>query len=197
MAISASDVAELRKQTGAGLMDAKRALEEAKGDASKATEALRIKGLAKAGKRSGRTAAEGVVTTYTHGDRIGVLVELNCETDFVARNSEFKDLAHELALQVAASHPRYLSPEEVPAAEIEEEERLARSQAEAAGKPAAALEQIVKGQIGKFYSEHCLLNQVYVKDPSKTVGDLITGAATKLGEKIEVRRFARFELAEG
>lgn len=194
--ISASEVAELRKRTGAGLMDAKKALEVAGGDMDKALEELRVKGLAKAASKQSRTADQGLVVAYTHGGRIGALVELNCETDFVARNAEFQQLAKELAMQIAATSPEYLAPEDVPAALVAKEEKLAREEAKQAGKPEAALEQIVKGKLGKFYSERCLLLQPHIKDSSKTIETLLAEATAKLGEKISIRRFSRIELSK-
>jgi elongation factor Ts len=192
--ISASDVAALRSRTGAGLMDAKRALEEAAGDMDRATELLRIKGLAKATSKQDRVAAEGLIVAYTHSGRIGAMIELNCETDFVARGEDFTTLARELAMQVAASAPLYLSPEDIPTEELERERSLARAEAEASGKPASALEQIVEGRLGKFYEEHCLLKQPYIKDPKRSVETLIGETSGRLGEKLELTRFARFEL---
>lgn len=194
--ISAKDVAELRARTGAGLMDAKRALEEAGGDFDKAVQALRVKGLAKAGSKQSRTAAEGLVVTYSHAGRIGAMIELNCETDFVARGEDFATLARELAMQVAASAPEYLSAEEVPAEVKERERALALEEARAAGKPEAALEQIAEGRLEKFLSERCLLSQPYIKDPSQSVEVLIGEVSGKLGEKLELSRFARFELGQ-
>lgn len=192
--ISAQEVAELRARTGAGLMDAKRALEDSGGNFDKAVEALRVKGLAKAESKQSRTAREGLVATYNHGGRIGAMIELNCETDFVARGEDFASLARELAMQVAASAPEYLSAEEVPPEIAERERSLAREEARATGKPEAALEQISEGRFGKFLSERCLLSQPYIKDPSKSIETLIGEASGKLGEKIELSRFARFEL---
>lgn len=194
--ISAKDVADLRARTGAGLMDAKRALEEAGGDFDKAVQVLRVKGLAKAESKQSRTAAEGLVVTYSHAGRIGAMVELGCETDFVARGEDFGALARELAMQVAASAPEYLSVDEVPA-EIKDRERsLALEEARGAGKPEAALKQIAEGRLEKFLSERCLLSQPYIKDPSKSVETLIGEVSGKLGEKVELSRFARFELGQ-
>jgi elongation factor Ts len=192
--ISAQQVAELRARTGAGMMDAKHALEEADGDLDQAIEKLRIKGLARAESKQGRTAAEGLVVSYTHAGRIGTLVELLCETDFVARGEDFTALAKELAMQVAASSPEYLSPEEVPTEIAERERSLALEEARAAGKPEAALERIAAGRLEKFYAERCLLKQPYIKDPAKSVESLIAEVSGKLGEKIELGRFSRIEL---
>lgn len=194
--ISAKDVALLRARTGAGLMDAKRALEEAGGDFDKAVQSLRVKGLAKAESKQSRTATEGLVVTYSHAGRIGAMIELNCETDFVARGEDFAALARELAMQVAASAPEYLSAEEVPAEVKERERALALEEARRAGKPEAALDQIAEGRLEKFLSERCLLSQPYIKDPSRSVEVLIGEVSGKLGEKLELSRFARFELGQ-
>jgi elongation factor Ts len=192
MAVSAQQVKELREQTGAGMMDCKRALEEADGDREKARMILREKGLAKAVAKGARQASEGAIVPYVHGDgRIGVLVELACETDFVARNAEFRELAKEIAMQVAAMSPRVVAPEDLAEEVLEAERRLYRQQA--ADKPDAVRERIVEGKLEKFYQEVCLLSQPYVRDDSRTVGDIVKDAIAKLGENIEVRRFVRIE----
>jgi len=195
--ITAGLVRDLRERTGAGMMDCKKALSEVGGDIEKATVFLREKGLAAAAKRAGRSAAEGQVASYIHaGGKIGVLVEVNCETDFVARTDDFTDLVKELAMQVAAANPRYLKREEVPAEVVEQERGIFKTQAAESGKPEQVLDKIVNGKIEKFYSEICLLEQPYIKDPDKKVGDLVTDAISKMGENLVVRRFARFQLGD-
>ncbi|HIY78327.1 MAG TPA: translation elongation factor Ts [Candidatus Borkfalkia excrementavium] len=198
MAITASDVNELRQKTGVGMMDCKKALTEANGDMDKAIEILREKGMAAAAKKAGRIAAEGVVDSYIHmGGKVGVLVEVNCETDFVARGDQFKALVHDIALQIAASKPTYITKEEVPESVLDEEKKILKIQAMNEGKPEAIAEKMVQGRIKKYYEDFCLLEQPFVKDPSKTIGQLITEAVAAIGEKITVRRFARFEMGEG
>jgi len=195
--ISAEAVKELRNRTGAGMMDCKRALEETGGDIEKAIEILRMKGLAAAAKKAGRVAKEGLVHAYIHGGgRIGVLIEVNCETDFVARTEEFKDLVHNLAMQVAAARPEYVKREDVPEEVIEREKSILRAQALNEGKPEKVVEKIVSGRLEKFFQENCLLEQPYIKDPERKVKVLIAEKIAKLGENIEVRRFARFEVGE-
>jgi elongation factor Ts len=195
MAIPAKDVKALRDKTGAGMMDCKRALTEAGGDVDKAMAVLREKGLAKAREKSARTMSEGVIVSYLHGNgRIGVLVELGCETDFVARNEEFQGLARELAMQVAASKPLYVSPEDVPADVIEAEKAIYRSQV--ADKPQQIQDKIIEGKLGKYYEEVCLIRQPYIRDDSKKVEDLIRETIAKAGENMTVRRFVRMELGE-
>lgn len=195
--ISSAMVRELRERTGAGMMDCKKALSQVGGDVDKALVFLREKGLAAAAKRSSRTAAEGAVGSYIHaGGKIGVLMEINCETDFVARTDDFQNLVRELAMQVAAANPRYLRREEVPADVLEQEKSIFRTQAAESGKPEQVIEKIVNGKIEKFFAEICLLEQVYIKDPDKKVGDLVTEAVSKMGENLVVRRFARFQLGE-
>jgi len=195
--IDAAQVKKLRDLTGAGMMDCKRALEEANGDLDKAVEILRKKGLAQAARRAGRAAGEGIVESYIHaGGRIGVLVELNCETDFVARTEEFHSLAHDIAMQVAASSPQYVSKEDVPEAVLAKEREILLAQAENSGKPAAVLEKLVAGRLEKFYQEVCLLEQPFIRDPKKTVKDLVLEHVARLGENITVRRFARFAVGE-
>ena len=195
---TASDVMNLRQQTGAGMMDCKKALTETNGDMEKAVEFLREKGIATAAKKAGRIAAEGVVDSYIHmGGKVGVLVEVNCETDFVARGEKFKELVHDVALQIAAAKPLYVSREEVPAETIEKEKEILRVQAINEGKPAAIAEKMVEGRIKKYYEDFCLLDQKFVKDPEKTVSDIIVEATAQIGEKISVRRFVRYEMGEG
>jgi elongation factor Ts len=190
-------VRELRDRTGAGMMDCKKALSQVGGDVDKALVFLREKGLAAAAKRASRTAAEGAVGSYIHaGGKIGVLVEINCETDFVARTDDFQGLVRELAMQVAAANPRYLRREDVPAHVLEQERSIFRTQAAESGKPEQVVEKIVNGKVEKFFGEICLLEQTYIKDPDKKVGDLVTDAVAKMGENLVVRRFARFQLGE-
>ena len=195
--ISPSLVRELRERTGAGMMDCKKALSEVGGDLDRALVFLREKGLAAAAKRAGRSAGDGAVGSYIHaGGRIGVLVEVNCETDFVARTDDFQNLVRELAMQIAAASPRYVRREEVPAEILEQERQIFAAQAEGSGKPAQVIEKIVAGKIEKFFAEVCLLDQPYIKEPEKPVGTLVTDAIAKLGENLVVRRFARFHLGE-
>lgn len=196
-AITASVVMELREKTGVGMMDCKKALTDAGGDMGKAVELLRVKGLASAQKRAGRTASEGVIGYYIHMDKIGVMVELNCETDFVARTDDFKALVKDLAMHVAATNPAYVSRDEVPPDVVEKEKEIFRSQV--TGKPEQVVEKIIEGKLEKFYAEQCLLEQAFVKDPKQKqkVKDLVTDATAKLGENLVVRRFARFEVGEG
>ena len=200
MEIRAESVKELRDKTGAGFMDCKKALSEASGDFDAAVKWLREKGLAAAAKKAGRAASEGLVDTYIHaGGRIGVLIEVNCETDFVAKTPEFKDLVKHLAMQVAAASPalaRYVQREEVPVAVIEAEREIYAAQAKASGKPEKVIEKIVDGKIDKFLSDICLLEQPFIRDPEKSVKDVVTDAIAKIGENIVVRRFARFQLGE-
>lgn len=198
MAITASDVNALRQRTGVGMMDCKKALTEANGDMDKAVEILREKGMATAAKKAGRIAAEGVVDSYIHmGGKVGVLVEVNCETDFAARGDQFKTLVHDVALQIAASKPLYVTKEEVPQDVLDKEKEILKIQAMNEGKPEAIAEKMVQGRIKKYYEDFCLLEQPFVKDPSKTVGQLITEAIASIGEKITVRRFTRYEMGEG
>ena len=198
MAITANDVKELRERTGAGMMDCKRALTEADGNMDKAIEILREKGLAAAAKKSGRIAAEGLVASYIHmGGRIGVLVEVNCETDFVAKTDNFKDLVHDVAMQIAATNPQYVSKEEGPADVIEKEKEILRAQALNEGKPEKIVDRMVEGRIEKYYKEVCLLEQPFVKDSDKTVKGMIMEAIASIGENISVRRFVRYEMGEG
>lgn len=198
MAISTADIAKLRAQTGAGMLNCKKALDEAEGDFEKAVDILRKKGIAKAAKRAGKVAAEGAVTSYIHGlGKVGVLVEINSETDFVARNEEFQNLANDIAMHIAAAAPRYLTQDEVEQADIDRERDVYRAQLEAEGKPAEMIEKILEGKMGKFYQEFCLLNQKFVKDEDMTIEQLLVKKTGEIGEKITIRRFARFELGEG
>lgn len=193
--ISAKLVAELRAQTGAGLMDCKKALVEAAGDAEKAVGILRKKGVATAAKKAGREASEGVVESYIHlGGKVGVLVELKCETDFVAKNDDFKSLARDIAMHVAAASPLYVSREEVPEDVLQKEREIAASQAE--GKPPQAVQKIVEGKLDKYLSTVCLLEQPFVKNPDQSVRDLLTASVAKLGENLVIGRFSRFQLGE-
>jgi len=193
--VTAEDVRKLRDKTGAGLMDCKRALEEAEGDQQKAEAVLRQKGLDKALAKGSRKTAEGVIISYIHGDgRIGVLLELACETDFVARNEEFRELARELAMQVAAMKPQVVRPEDLPEQVVEAEREIYAAQF--ADKPQNVLERIVDGKMEKFYEQACLFNQPHIRDDSRTVDEVVKDAIAKLGENIEVRRFVRMELGQ-
>ncbi|MBS1985093.1 MAG: translation elongation factor Ts [Bdellovibrionales bacterium] len=197
-AITAEKVNELRQKTGAGMMDCKKALTEVNGDMEKAVDALRKRGLAAAAKKSGRVASEGVVSSYIHaGGSVGVLVEVNCETDFVAKTDHFLALVKDICLHIAAQKPQYVSIEEVPADLVAREKEIAIDQAKSSGKPAAVLEKIADGKIQKFYQDICLMEQGFVKDPDKAVKTLLTEAIAKIGENIKVRRFVRYELGEG
>ncbi len=188
---------ELRQRTGAGIMDCKKALEDAEGNLEKAIDHLRKKGLAKAAKKLGRVAKEGVVGSYIHaGGRIGVLVEVNCETDFVARTAEFQDLVKDTAMQVAAANPLYLDRNTVPVEALEKERQILRAQAAESGKPEKVIDRIVEGRIDKFFSEVCLLDQPFIRDPAMTVQDLLNAAISRIGENITVRRFVRYQLGE-
>jgi elongation factor Ts len=195
--ISPKDVSELRVRTGAGMMDCKRALEESNGDMEKASEILRKKGIAKAEKRTGKTASQGLVVSYIHHNhQVGVLLELNCETDFVARTDDFGQLAREIALHIASADPIGVNPEDIPADLIDRERRIAEEQVAKEGKPENIRGKIVDGKLKKFVAERTLTEQPYVKDDSKTVGQLLKEASGKLGEAISVRRFARFKIGE-
>jgi elongation factor Ts len=195
--ISPKDVSELRTRTGAGMMDCKRALEESAGDMDKASEILRKKGIAKAEKRTGKTASQGLVVSYIHHNaQVGVLVELNCETDFVARTDEFGQLARDIALHIASADPIGVNPEDVPAELLDRERRIAEEQVAQEKKPENIRGKIVDGKLKKFVAERTLTEQLYVKDDSKTVGQLLKEASGKLGEAISVRRFARFKIGE-
>ena len=198
MAISASDVKALREATGAGMMDCKKALTEADGNIEKATEILREKGLAAAAKKSGRIAAEGVVASYIHmGGKIGVLVEVNCETDFVAKTDQFQSFVRDGAMQIAAANPQYLSSEDVPKDTIEKEKEILRIQALNEGKPEKIVNNMVEGRIKKYFKEVCLLEQPFVKDSDKTIADYVKEQIAALGENITIRRFTRYEMGEG
>jgi elongation factor Ts len=195
--ISPKDVSELRARTGAGMMDCKRALEEAGGDIEKASEILRKKGIAKAEKRTGKSASQGVVVSYIHHNaQVGVLLELNCETDFVARTDEFQQLARDLALHVASADPIGVNPEDVPAELLERERRIAEEQVAQEGKPENIRARIVDGKLKKFVAERTLTEQLFVKDDKRTVGQLVKEASGKLGETIAVRRFVRFKIGD-
>lgn len=196
--ISASLVKELRERTGAGMMDCKKALTETNGDVDKAIEYLREKGLSAAAKKSGRIASEGLVETYVHGGgRLGVMVEINCETDFVAKAEDFQNFAKDIAMHIAAAKPEFISPEEVPAEVIENEKKILRAQALNEGKPEKIVDKMVDGRIQKYFKEVCLLEQPFVKDPDKTIGQLVIEKVATIGEKISIRRFVRYELGEG
>ena len=196
--ITAALVKELRERTGAGMMDCKKALSATDGDLEKAIDFLREKGLAADAKKAGRVAAEGLVEAYIHGGgRIGVLVEVNCETDFVAKTDAFKELVKDIAMHIAATNPSYLKREEVPTAELEHEQAVLAEQARNEGKPEKIIEKMVAGRIEKYYKEVCLMEQPFVKDPDKTISDLITESIAKIGENISIRRFTRYQLGEG
>jgi elongation factor Ts len=198
MEVSVSAVKELRERTGAGMMDCKKALAESGGDLQGAVDYLRQKGLAAAAKKAARMAADGAVGAYVHpGGKIGVLVEINCETDFVARTAEFQVLLKDIAMQVAATNPRVIRREEVSAAEVETERAIYRQQALDTGKPEKVIDKIVEGKIERFYSEVCLLEQSFIKDPDKNISHVINDAVARLGENIQIRRFARYHLGEG
>lgn len=197
MEITTSMVKELREATGAGVLDCKKALEASGGDLEKAKAYLREKGLAAAAKKAGRVAKEGLIEAYVHtGGRVGALIELDCETDFVARTEEFKALAHDLAMQVVAAKPLYLAPEDIPPDVLEEEKNVYRAQARDAGKPEHIIERIVEGKLQKHFQEVCLMRQPFIKDDDLTVQDILTRTIAKLGENIVMRRFARFELGD-
>lgn len=198
MNITTDMIKELRQVTGAGVLDAKKVLTETNGDFERAVDILREKGLAKAAKRAARDANEGVIELYAHpGNRVGVMLELNCETDFVGRNEQFRELAHDLALHIAAMSPRYINVADVPADELEREMGVLRAQALAEGKPAAIVDKIISGRVNKFYEEICLMEQPFIKDDKVKIKDLINNAKSLMGENVMVRRFARYELGEG
>jgi elongation factor Ts len=197
MQITADQVKQLREMTGAGMMECKKALAEAAGDVEKAIEVLRKAGIAKAETRSGRTVSEGLVESYIHpGNRVGVLIEVNCETDFVARTSEFAALTRDLAMQVAAAGAEYVRREDVPSERVAKEKEIFAAQLEGQNKPAHVIEKIVEGKLDKFFSEVCLSEQPYIKDDQRKVGDLVKEAAARTGENILIRRFARFRLGQ-
>ena len=196
--VSAQHVKDLREKTGAGFMDCKAALKESGGDLEGAVRYLRERGLAAAAKKAGRTTAEGVIGSYIHaGGKIGVLVEVNCETDFVARTDDFQQFVRSLAMQIAAARPLYVSRDEIPAAEIERERAIYAAQAAQSGKPPQVVAKMVEGKVDKYAAEVCLLDQDYVKEPGKPVRQVVADAIAKLGENISVRRFMRFQLGEG
>jgi elongation factor Ts len=198
MAITAEQVKELRESTGAGMMDCKKALNETGGDFEKAVAWLRERGIAKAAKRADKAASEGSVTSYIHmGGKIGVLAEINCETDFVARGDEFQQFCRDVCLQICSASPKYVRREEVPAEAVEAEKAIYVAQAKETGKPENVCEKIAEGKLNKWFSEICLLEQQFVKDPDKTIQQLIGELSGKCGEKVEVRRFVRFQLGEG
>jgi elongation factor Ts len=198
MEVSANIVKQLREKTGAGFMDCKKALTETGGDVEKAIDYLRKRGVAAAAKKADRVVTDGAVGAYVHpGGKVGVLLEINCETDFVARNAEFQALLKDMAMQVAAANPRYVRREEVSAEESEREKSIYRQQALETGKPEKVIEKIVEGKMERFYSEVCLLEQPFIKDPDRKVSAVINDAIARLGENIQVRRFARYHLGEG
>ena len=197
-AITADQVKQLREKTGAGMMECKAALAEANGNMEEAITILRKRGLAQAAKRAGRATAQGLITSYIHlGGKIGVLVEVNCETDFVARTDDFQNLAKEVAMHIAAADPKWVRREEVPADAIEKEKAIYRAQMENTGKPAHVLEKIIEGKLGNFYSQFVLVDQPSIRDSNVTIGQLITQATAKTGENIQVNRFVRFRVGEG
>jgi elongation factor Ts len=192
--ISASNVKELREKTGVGMMECKKALTEAGGDMEKALDVLKQKGLAKAASKAGRSASQGLISSYIHMDKLGVLLEINCETDFVAKTDDFQNLAKDICMHIAAAAPQYVNPEEVPADVLEREKNIFRSQVE--GKPENIVEKIVEGKVQKFYEDICLVEQAFVKDTDKKIKDVVTEAIAKIGENILIKRFARFQLGE-
>jgi elongation factor Ts len=194
---TAKDVMALRQRTGAGMMEAKKALEETKGDMDKAAETLRVKGIAKADKRSGKQTSEGIITSYIHHNgKVGVLVEINCETDFVARTDDFKNLAKEIALHIASAAPVSVDKDGVPVERVESERRIAEEQAKASGKPENIVQRMVEGKVESYYKDNCLVYQPWIREPKKSIGDLIKEASAKVGENIQVRRFVRFQMGE-
>lgn len=194
---TAKDVMTLRQRTGAGMMEAKKALEDSKGDMDKAAEALRVKGIAKADKRSGKQTSEGVITSYVHHNgKVGVLVEVNCETDFVARTDDFKSLAKEIALHIASAAPVAVDKDGVPVEKVEVERRIAEEQAKASGKPENIVQRMVEGKVEAFYKDNCLIYQPWIREPKKSIADLIKETSAKVGENIQVRRFVRFQMGE-
>ena len=195
--ITAQMVKELRDSTGAPFIDCKKALEEVSGDIDKALDILKIRGVAKASKKVGRETPEGTIMSYIHaGGKIGVMVEINCETDFVARNEEFQDFAREVAMQIAASNPKYVSKENIPEEELKKEKEVMKAQVLESGKPADIAEKIIEGKIEKYYEEVCLLNQTYIRDSKQKIDDILQALIAKIGENIKVRRFTRFQLGE-
>ncbi|MGB9612802.1 MAG: translation elongation factor Ts [Candidatus Margulisiibacteriota bacterium] len=197
MEITSELIKQLREKTGCGMMDCKAALVEAKGNFEQAIDILRKKGVAAVARRAGRIAAEGLIDSYIHiGGKIGVLVEVNCETDFVARNIEFQAFVKDICMQIAATNPQYISRDDVPDGIIQHEKEILETQAKVEGKPEKAIEKIVEGRLEKFYSEVCLLDQPFIKDPKKTIKDLLGELAAKIGENIVIRRFVRYQLGE-
>ncbi|BFT73042.1 MULTISPECIES: translation elongation factor Ts [Paenibacillus] len=198
MAVTAAQVKELREKTGAGMLDCKKALEEANGDITKAGELLREKGLSAAANKAGRIATEGAVESYIHaGGKVGVLVEINCETDFVGKTEQFRTFCKDIAMHIAAANPSYVRREEVPTEALEKEKEILRNQALNEGKPEKIIEKMVEGRIGKYYEEFCLMEQQFVKDPDKTIDQLLNEKIAAIGENISIRRFVRFGLGEG
>ena len=198
MSFTAQDVAKLRAQTGVGMMECKKALTDANGDFEKAVVLLRERGLKAVDKKQSRIASEGLVASYIHmGGRIGVLVEVNCETDFVAKSDDFQLLVKDIAMQIAAANPKYVREEEVDPAELEKEKEILRAQALNEGKPQQIVDRMVEGRVKKYYEDVCLMDQPFVKDQSKTIKDVLTEATLKIGEKLSIRRFVRYELGEG
>ena len=197
MSVTVEQIQALREKTGCGMMDCKKVLVETKGNEAKAIELLRKKGLAAAAKRAGRVAAQGLVESYIHiGGKLGVLIEVNCESDFVAKNIEFQGFVRDLAMQVAAANPQYVNREEVPESVIKHEKEILETQAKEQGKPPQAIEKIVAGRLNKFYAEICLLDQPFIKDPKISIKDLLSGLVAKIGENIVIRRFTRYQLGE-
>lgn len=195
--ITAQMVKEIRDRTGAPFIDCKKALEEVEGDYEKAIDILKIRGVAKASKKVGRETPEGTVSSYIHaGGKIGVMVEVNCETDFVARNDEFQAFAKEVAMQIAASNPKYISKEDIPAEELEREKEVMKAQVIESGKPADIADKIVEGKIEKYYEEVCLLNQTHIRDSKVKIDDILQALIAKIGENIQIRRFIRYQLGE-
>lgn len=195
--ISAATVKQLREKTGAGIMDCKQALSESNGDISKAVDFLRKKGLATAAKRAGRATTEGIIESYIHMDsKLGVLVEINCETDFVAKNDDFKEFAKNIAMHIAATNPVSIRPEDVPKETIDKEREIYRGQVLEMGKPEKIVDKIVDGKLKKYFKENCLMNQAYVRDPNITIEDLLNEMVAKIGENITIKRFARFKIGE-
>lgn len=198
MAVSAQQVSQLRQQTGAGIMDCKKALSEENGDIDKAVDWLRKKGLSAAAKKSGRIASEGMVSSYIHGGgKIGVMLEVNCETDFVGRNVDFQQFVKDVAMHIAAAQPLYVHRDEVPEAEVAREREILAAQAKESGKPDNVVEKMVDGRIGKWFKDICLLDQPFVKNPDQTIEQLVNEKVATIGEKISVRRFVRWQLGEG
>lgn len=195
MEITAQMVKELREKTGAGMMECKKALESSGGDFNKAIEYLRQKGLATAQKKAGRSASEGIIASYIHMDKIGVMLELNCETDFVARNEEFRQLAKDIAMHIAAANPQYIGKDDIPQEVIEKEKEIYKAQI-TGNKPPQVVDKIVEGKLEKFFEEMCLLNQPFIREPEKKIQDLITEKIAKFGENIVIRRFVRFQVGQ-